>query len=495
MSDKILIESDDYGKVASSQAVVESAVRYDGESARVLSATATAFVRPGELFTGEARYLGRVLFNVAALVDGKVEFFTTVAEFSDKITSSAIVTGMVPYITCEVIECDSKAEPGAIKLTAVLNIDLYAAVHCAVEAVEGFDGAFTDTQTIECSSVVAQPCETAYITDTIPNIKAESAKGVVSRAVVSGVACTDNEISISGAVYSTVVVQGDDGLPAVYRAVTPFVKSVGAPGVSADCTAVAKASVSESSVALVENEDSKSLELAVTLETCSAVFKRQKHTVAADAFSPDCELQLKSGNIKSADSRCVTVFDSIDGQVPLDSDKPEADSVLFVGNTYCNISTAVIEDDRPFTEGVVGGDIVYYNAEKSVVESQPFRLPFAIPLSVDTNAKSIGVTGCVTDVSVRVRRESVFDVKAEVAFELVLSTADEYTVISDIACGAQGGDIPATVVVHVAKPGETLWQAAKAVRCDPELVAKQNPDANSPFAGGERLVCFLQRQG
>ena len=141
----------------------------------------------------------------------------------------------------------------------------------------------------------------------------------------------------------------------------------------------------------------------------------------------------------------------------------------------------------------MGGDIVYYNAEKNAVDSLSFRLPFSMPLSVHTDAKNAHVTACVTDVAVRVRRESVFDIKAEIAFTVMSSTPQSCRIIESVGMGEAIPRPDASVIIHIAKAGETLWQAAKALCCSPERVEQQN-DATAPYAGGERLVNFCSKQ-
>lgn len=485
------IKSDEYKQIARGQAVVEARQASDGDC-RVLSVSATASVRPSEIFAGEARYTGKVRFDCLVTDGTRVECVSTVAEFSDKITSSDIGVGMNISLVPEVINCEAKAENGALKMTAVVDTVGFAATHCDCDCLsEPDDGVYVERKTIEYGAVTAQASEIVYINDSLDNVKATEVLCVSSRAVVTSAESADGEVKVSGATYSTVIVRTADDMIASYRVVTPFVKSVAAQGADIDSAAFAVACVTDSAAAL-EIADESSIELSVTLLLDVTVVKRCQTDVFSDIFCADNEIDVDMTEVTLCTVEPqTTVIDTVDGQVALESDRLAADNVLCVTNTFCTIADAKI-DGRVYVEGLVGGDIVYYNAEKNAVDSVAFRLPFSMPLAVHTDAQCVEATAVVTDVSVRVRRESVFDIKAEIAFTLRLSTCTTATLVESVSVGEPIPRPNATVIVHIAKSGETLWQAAKALCCSPERVAEQN-SATAPYSGGERLVNFCDK--
>ena len=77
---------------------------------RVLSVTANATVAVSEVFTGEARYTGKVRFDCITLTENGVECVAAVAEFSDKITSTDIAVGTDVVLVPEIINCEAAAE-------------------------------------------------------------------------------------------------------------------------------------------------------------------------------------------------------------------------------------------------------------------------------------------------------------------------------------------------------------------------------------------------
>lgn len=489
MPENISIKSDDLSEIARGQAVVEARQTLDGEC-RVLSVSATCAVVPGEVFAGEARYSGKVKFDCLVMQDGKIACITAVADFSDKISAAAFASGMNPVISSEITNTEAAFENGTLKLTAVIDTVAYAVTHCDFNCMsECADGIYTEKRDVEYCTAVSETTETAYITDGMSDVKASEILCALSRVAVSGAECRDDEVKLTGTVYTDVIVRTDDDLASTRRMVTPFVKSLSAPGVTPENIAIASASVSDSTATLTADGEYKSIELAITLRLCATVVEKNTRAVAVDVFCADNEIETAYVDAKLCTAEpFATVTDSVDGQVALDKDRLAADNVMCVTNTFCTVTQSSVEDKRVNIEGLVGGDIVYYNAEKNAVDSIAFRLPFAMPLALHTEADAACITAVVTDVNVKIRRESVFDVKAEIAFSARLTSCRNIKAVCSVKLGEPIARPDATVIVHIAKPGETLWQAARALCCSPERVQEQNAAVQSPYVGGERLI-------
>lgn len=479
------IKSDEFISVARGQAVVEARQSAEGEC-RILSAAANVTTSVSEVFTGEVRYTGKVRFDCLILTGGRTECVSAVAEFSDKIASSSIVGGMKIMLSPEVINCEATSDGGAIKLVAVIDTDALAVAHHGCDCISDTgDGIYSENSEIGYCSVIAEQSETVYVTDSI-TVKPCEIVCVTSKAVVTAVDVGDGDVKISGAVYSNVITRADD-LIASNRIVTPFVKSAAALGADPACTAYADVCAVDSVAAI--NDEGK-LELSVTLAIDAVVFAHRTAQTVTDVFCADSVLETETSEILCCSVEPQqTVTDAVDGQVTLAPERLAADNVLCVANTVCSIGDVRIDGGKVNVEGLVGGDVVYYNAEKNAVDTLSFRLPFSMPLSLHTDATEVRARATVTDVTVKIRRESVFDIKAEVAFTVRASSCKTVPAVVSVVRGEAIPAPDATVIVHIAKPGETLWQAAKALCCSPERVAEQN-DCQAPFAGGERLVNF-----
>ncbi len=488
MPEIINIKSDEFKRIAGGQAVVEARQQPEREC-RILSVSATAVTTPAEIFAGEIRYVGKVTFDCIVLADGAIECLTTVSEFSDKITAQEIKAGMNVTLVPEVINTEASVEGGIIKTVAVID----TAALCAVGEeracmAEPDDGIYADRREIEYMTVCSEQSETVYVTDSVSVSKMTDVLCAFPKAVITGAEAGDGEVKVTGAVYTNVVMRTEDDTVTSVKVVTPFVKSISALGAREGNTAFASAAVTDGTATLAAEENR--LELSSTVTVNVTVLESKTANAVTDVFCSDNEIeQTTSAVVCQSVEPQITVADTVDGQIPIPDDKPAADNVLCVTGTFCTVSDAKIEDKRVVTEGLIGGDIVYYNAEKNVYDTLAFRLPFSMPLAVHTDAQNVYATAAVTDVSVRVRRESVFDIKAEVMFTLRLSSECECTFVESVKLGEPLARPDATVIVHIAKPGETLWQAAKALCCSPESVERQN-EATAPYNGGERLINF-----
>lgn len=489
MPENINIKSDEIAWIARGQAVVEARQPINSEC-KVLSVSASAVTTPSEVFAGEARYVGKITFDCLVAVDSGVQCVTAVAEFSDKISSPDIAAGTAVTLIPDVVNAEATIDGGTLKLIAVVDCAAVAVVDreytCITQPDEDI---FAEKRTVTYSTACAEETETLYVTDSVGAAKITDILCSFARAIVTSADVVGGEVKVSGAVYTFAVVRTDDDTVSSVRIVTPFVKNVAAPVNEGDVV-FATACVTDSSSTVVAGDR---IETAATVRLNIKAVTVRSCEVVTDVFCADNETEKTEQTLKCATFEPLcTVIDTVDGQVPIDADRLAADNVLCVTGTFCALTSAKIDDRRVNVEGLVGGDIVYYNAEKNAVDTLAFRLPFSMPLANHTEAEQVTAVATVTDVNVKVRRESVFDIKAEVAFTLTMSTGSECVCISEVQKGAPLARPDASVIIHIAKAGETLWQAAKALCCSPDRVTEQNP-ATAPYSGGERLINFCNK--
>lgn len=487
MPENTTFTSDRLTTITRGQAVVEA--RQPVPDGNILCVTAVACATPSEIFAGEVRYTGKVDFScLVACADG-IKCITAVAEFSDKITSPAISADTPLFLVPEVINTEASMDGGTLKAVAVVDTSVVGVTGEQYSCIcPPIDGVFTQTATVDYCRRGGYERETAYITDSIAAEKVDTVLCSTSRAVVTEASAADGEVKVSGAVYTTAITSSGGEIGSI-RVVTPFVKSVPVQSAKEGDGAFAQASVTSSSVEL----DSGAANIAVTLDLYAITLSRCSCEIVTDAFCPERELEKKECTLAAQTTeQARTVIDTVDGQIPIPPDQPAADTVLCVGGTFVTITSATVENGRTNVEGLVGGEIVY-GAEGGSAHTAAFRIPFSIPLPDRTECSDVRVSGTVTDVTVKIRRESVFDIKAEVAFTVTATADTIHPCVSDIVLGEPIAKPDATVIIHIAKTGETLWQAAKALGCSPERVSEQN-SASPPYIGGERLINFCAKK-
>ncbi|MDE7396051.1 MAG: hypothetical protein K2M95_08060, partial [Clostridiales bacterium] len=132
-----------------------------------------------------------------------------------------------------------------------------------------------------------------------------------------------------------------------------------------------------------------------------------------------------------------------------------------------------------------------YVSEEGQKASAAVELPFSITVSAPLKeGDEVRAHGCVTGVEVKVRRSGELDVKADVVVEYDSYRVESKYVIESIAIGDEHSLPSGAVSIHIARKGETLWEAAKALGTTPENVLLQNPDLTLPCSGGERVLTY-----
>ena len=212
-----------------------------------------------------------------------------------------------------------------------------------------------------------------------------------------------------------------------------------------------------------------------------------------DAFSVSNELLSTSESVNICKNKLnVTVTDRVEGNVTLEVNMPIVDNILAATALRLSVTNIVAGDGEALIEGIVSGNIIYYSAEANSKNSVAVELPFSLKLPVEGLSEGDDVTGRgeVTAVTLKIRRGNEIDIRADIAAELEASGISTKCVITELNEG-EARELPSSAIsIHIAKPGETLWDVAKALGSTPELVMLQNPDLNLPLSGGERIMVY-----
>ena len=89
-----------------------------------------------------------------------------------------------------------------------------------------------------------------------------------------------------------------------------------------------------------------------------------------------------------------------------------------------------------------------------------------------------------------IRRDGELEIKADIAVEYSATRSEVKYVICELALGEERALPTGAVAIHIARKGETLWEAAKALGTTPENVLLQNPGISLPLSGGERVITY-----
>ncbi len=479
--------------MASGQAVVEARLLPSGFAVgKVLSASADVSVTAGEVFTGEARYNGKATFRVLVLdEEGVCRSLDYVAEFSDKLTAEGITAQTQPQLSCNVLDTDIVlATEHEIKLACVAEVRLCAVAGEDVRCLTaGGDGIYTHDDRVDFTRLSARGGETHSFADSIEAQGAEELLFCEPRCCIVKRVTGSDCVSVEGIIVTDIAARTGDTVTSL-RGETPFSLEIGAIGCHAGDLCTVSACIRSSHAELVGGE-SANVACDYTVEFTCCTFTEDVINPVCDAFSVSNELLISGESVKIPVPVCEdTFFERVEGKVQLDENMPAADRICAACGSRLNITDALAGDGKLTVEGMASASIIYC-AEDGKKASAAVELPFAITVSAPLReGDSVSAKGVVTNVSVKIRRDGELEIKADIAVEYSATRSEVKYVICELALGEERALPTGAVAIHIARKGETLWEAAKALGTTPENVLLQNPGISLPLSGGERVITY-----
>lgn len=479
--------------LATGQAVVEARLLAAGFSVgKVLSASADVSVVPGEVFTGEARYNGKANFRVLVLDgDGVCRSLDYVAEFSDKLTGGEITAQTQPILGCSVLDTDIVlATESEIKLACVVEVRLIGVVDESVHCLTGGgDGIYTHDDRFDYARLSGRGVESHAFSDTVQAANIDEILFCEPRCVAVKRESGNDCVSVEGVIVNDVTARSADSVISV-RCETPFSVELASLGTRSGDMCSMSVQITSSRVELIGGENN-AVACDYTLSFNYCTFCEDSVNPVCDAFSVTNELLVSGESIKvRIPLNEDTFFERVEGKITLDDNMPAADKILAVCGQRLSITGAQAGDDKLTVEGMVAAGIVYCS-EEGQKASAAVELPFSITVSAPLKENDIVTAkGIVSGVSVKVRRDGELDIKADIAVEYSALREEVKYVISELSLGEERALPTGAVAIHIARKGETLWDAAKALGTTPENVLLQNPGIVLPLAGGERVVTY-----
>ena len=480
-------------RLAAGQAVVEARLLPAGYTVeKVLSASAAVTVTAGETFTGEARYAGKATFRVLLLDgDGVYRALDYVADFSDKLTGPGITAGTQPILSCSVLDTDIvMATASEIKLACVVEVSLTGVVtesiHCLTD---GGEGVYTHDDRMNYTRLSGAGRESHNYSDTVQAAGVDEILFCEPRALIVKRAADTDCVTVEGLIVNDILVRSGEQVASL-RSETPFTAQLTAAGTRPSDICEAWVRVAECGVSLVEGEQA-AIACDYTLAFDCMAFCEDAENPVCDAFCVENELLIEGRELKMpCPLGAETFFERVEGKITLDEAMPAADKISAVCGSRLSLTGAVALEGKLTVEGMAAMGIVYLS-EDGKRASAAVELPFSITVSAPLKeGDEVRARGCVTNVEVKVRRSGELDVKADIAVEYESYRPENKYIIENIALGDAHSLPTGAVSIHIARKGETLWEAAKALGTTPENVLLQNPDLTLPCAGGERVLTY-----
>jgi hypothetical protein len=487
-----------YRRLCVHQAVVEARLLSSGGAkiAKVLSIATDCRVTPSEVFSGEARFSGRVAFKVLFTdLEGKNHAMDYNADFSDKLQSDEIKTGQKPALCASILDTDIvSVDERELKLACVVEVAMDTVSEDSVNLlVKGGDDIYTHDDRLEYSKLSGENTSGFTVSDLSQDFSFDKILLAEARVVTVNRHVGLDSVTLEGNVICDLTCEDEDGMLHAYRRVTPFAEEISVPGAKEGDSVIATAALDHQTVGAESDGEKKGVNFEYVLTADIKTFSDSVCHPVTDAFSVTNDLVKSGESVKVVKPKYNGTFsDRVEGTVTLDIAMPPADSILSVTGGKVHIASAVASEGRITYDGVLGANIIYYAAEVNTKASVAVELPFSI--TADCAAASSGdivlAKGIVTSAATKIHRSSEIQIKADVEIEVLVSGEAEKYVLTELALGEERV-IPTTAFsVHIAAKGETLWEVAKSLGMTPELVLTQNPGLTLPLAGGERVIAY-----
>jgi len=496
MSDTIfeVIRPDCLHRVGTGQAVVEARLAPMAGTgfAKILSINCSATTSLTDVFKGEARYGGRVNFCVIyADEEGKTEAVEYAADFTDKVVADSIENGMKAMVTSHILDTDTvSVSLEEVKIAAVVEVFVEGLIQGEVKFVATpAEGIYSREEEVEYSKLTASGEDSFVITDDVKLTRCARVLAVSASPVTRKISCGVDTVMFDCVLHANIVYLSEDGVLRQLTHLTPFAQEAAAGGASPNDIAMGEIKVR---TARGELTGSENLRLDYNLSAPFFVFGEGLAAPVTSVFCVGNELEMMGEKVALTRMKGMINFDDrVEGSATLDVSMPAADIVLAASGTGMSVSAATVQGDKITVEGVAGVNIVYYNASLNAKNAVSVELPFSLTYpSRCEEGDTVFASGRITNVSVKIRRGNEMDIKAEISLSAAVSSKTTKFVLTELNKG-EARALPTTAFsIYVAKADEDLWDLARALECDPEVIRAQNPDLMLPLAGGERVMVY-----
>lgn len=461
------------------------------DARKVLSISASAYVRVSETLTGEARLAGRETLELAVLTDDGVCRESGWTDFTDRAEIEGVlpttrVTAIGKVLDTDVVAVDN----GNITLASVIEITLYAESEAVIPLTPPqAEGVYTGDSRITLSKLVSRVSGKAEVRS---EDRLSFAKLICcdARACVNGAEAGLDAVSVSGEVFIDGLGKTAEGTLQPFTLCLPFAEELGAEGSRRGDTA----HVRVLSAVVISEESEDGLSVCVNVELSGEVYSELVVSCAVDAFSPECKLEFDKTKICGmfvSSEKCIS--DQVDGTVTLPEGE-NADKVLAMCGFRLSAVTAYPEFGKAVIEGAVSGTVVYADAEAGRKSSCAVELPFKITTDADAPDNCVlDADGGVGKITVRPSRLGELSVRCAISVSLRVSEPTEQEIITGFECGDKLPDRKGVISMHIAREGETLWESAKELCVTPETVLLQNSELSFPLKTGDKVFVFRSR--
>ncbi|MBR2433429.1 MAG: DUF3794 domain-containing protein [Clostridia bacterium] len=482
-------------KIDEEQVLVESILNVP-DAQKILWVEATAQVETVDAMTKEASFSGQVFLNAVYLDENKKIRATEIASpFLNKLMSAGITPDSRLQLVANTLSCEY--DESKSKVQCVVSVSGDVVTPQSAEFVCGGDESVcVKPDDVSAQGLIKQDSvlftqEITYpITDKMENILRVSSKACL-KEVVAG----ENMFTVSGDIFTVIkyIEESEEGGKIQTLNFTePFRREIEASGLTEDGIVEAFACVRQDAYKYELDKEANRVLIEVPIFVAYRIYEMVALPRAVDVFCLTNNLATTTASIEKSNAETTEFFETkFEGSVQLDTAAPRIDKIMGFSNPNLVITGAEVDGEKIYLEGIVAFDLAYFNDELADVITVRQEIPFKISLKTEGFAgEATNIVAQIVDADVVSRRgrEVLLDCKIKV--QMGGKTDDVDAIISDVQFGETLPEKTHAIEIYFGKKGDDLWQIAKELKVQPEIITAQNPDLILPLEQSENIVIY-----
>ena len=389
------------------------------------------------------------------------------------------------------------ASENNVTFSATLLVDACLIKVQTFKYVEGIEDSACQKKVDFCYSDIAasfnQNCELVNEVN-LPN-SISKILSVNGNCVLENCSAGDDMITASGKVFSTILFLTNEDEPKIksQEYILDFCEEMLASGVSAGNVINAKTILNDISFEVQGEMNSSKGVLTIKSELCVLGFAEKRITLngVADAFCPTHDLVCESSNFVVQKSDVINLREKIDGSLSL-TDDVQMDKVLCVSGAYVTYSITQNDNNGAELIGVLHANVIYkLDDENGTIGAVVAELPFTKQID-DCKYNAMNSQISVSSIEARSKRSKDIDIQAELIIAINYSQNETQSIISNVQIGDKLKSSFQPMGLYVVSGANELWDVAKELRINPDVVMSQNPNLKFPITEPTKVLVYRQ---
>lgn len=327
------------------------------------------------------------------------------------------------------------------------------------------------------------------------NDKMENILQVNSKVCIKSIIPEENLFSVTGEIYTTIkyITTNEEFETISCTSFSePFRREIEVMGLDANGVVRAIASVDRSTYKYELDKEVNKILITVPIKLSYRAYQELTLPYAVDVFSMDSSLAITTSSLDKSIAFTPEFFETkLEGSVQIGSEAPRIDKVVGFSEPTHTITNIDYASGKAYIEGLVDFSISYLNDELENIENARHEMPFRVSVNADKPLNNLILTKSeVVDVDIASRRgrEVFFDGKLKLEVCTKKDVCD--AVISEVEIKEPLPPKNHAIEIYFGKKGDDLWQIAKELKVNPNVITEQNPDLVLPLEQSENIVIY-----